>query len=270
MLSLDEAAEALRNPSSGLQDGIISDIGCFTVALLGVFESPPQERLELAGTGTLVRLDNSRYILTARHVWDKVLQSARGVGITLKANTNHKFVMDTQSLTVLGPEPPQAFSEWGPDLALLRVPPEHFGTIDAYKSFYNLSKLKAVEPDWELETHVLMGTPWVQGSFTQTHADLNISGFFVWGVPTHTSGDLDYLDVSVDVSLPEMPHDFGGVSGGGFWKVMIRRSDSPVGIDWRNILEGLAFYQSAVVNGRRTIRCHGQASIQAAILKASA
>jgi len=270
MLSLAETEEVLRDAKSGLQDAIIRDIGKFTVALLAVFESQGGFRLELAGTGTLVAVGDSHYILTARHVWEKVLKSARAIGITLKEHVHQEFLLDTRSILIFGPDAPEVFAEWGPDLVFLRVPPGRVGAINAYQTFYNLTRPRQTEPGAELETWVLMGTPAVLGSFKERHADLQICGFFVWGnTPRQTRGEFDYLDIGVDVSLPGMPEGFGGVSGGGLWHVLIRRSESSVGIDWCNSLEGVAFYQSDVANGRRTIRCHGDRSIRTAMPSSS-
>ncbi len=83
--------------------------------------------------------------------------------------------------------------------------------------------------------------------------------------PRHTRGDFDYIDFDVDVSFPGIPRNFGGVSGGGLWKVLIYRSASPGEIDWLRVLEGVAFHQSDLANGHRIIRCHGEQSIRATI-----
>ena len=267
MLTLEQAEEVLRDRASGLQDRIIRFVGQFTVALFGVFGSQSGARLQLAGTGTLVAVGDSHYILTARHVWERVLKAAQRVGITLKENVDHEFLMYAESIAAVGPEPPGDFTEWGPDIVFLRIPAEHVGTIGAYQTFFNLSRARAIVSRAELQTWVLMGTPSVLGTFTERHANLQICGFFVWGnAERQVRGEFDYIDVGVDASLSEVPADFGGVSGGGLWSVLISRSESAaLGIDWSATLQGVAFYQSALVEGRRTIRCHGERSIEAAM-----
>lgn len=267
MSDVEEIEATFRNESSGLRDRIVRDIGNFTVGLFGVFESTEGDRLQLGGTGTLVAVADTHYILTAAHVWEKVLKSARMVGITLKENTDHRYLMKAEELVPFGPPKPDTWDEWGPDLTFLRVPPERVGSITVYRTFYNLMKPGQTEPEVDhLLTWVLMGSPHALGKFTQTHADLQISGFFMQvNSPRQARrGDFDYLDFDVDVSLPGVPEDFGGVSGGGLWNVLIWRSASTGEIDWLEILEGVAFRQSALANGHRTIRCHGQQSIRTA------
>jgi hypothetical protein len=122
-----------------------------------------------------------------------------------------------------------------------------------------------LEIERHLETRVLMGTPEALGKFTQTHADLQIHGLFTDAdAPRQTRGDFDYLDF-VDVSFPGLPEDFGGVSGGEVWKALTYGSASRGEIDCLKALEGVAFHQSALANGHRIIRCHGQQSIRAAM-----
>lgn len=156
-------------------------------------------------------------------------------------------------------------------MTFLRVPAECVGSICVHRTFYNLTKPRQTTLDVDhLETRVLMGTPEALGKFTQTHADLQINGLFTQvDAPRHTRGDFDYLDFDVEVSFPGIPQDFGGVSGGGWWKVLIHRSVSTGAIDWLRILEGVAFHQSALANGRRIIRCHSQQSIRAAMPNAT-
>lgn len=266
MCDLHAIEAVLRDESSGLQDRIARDLGNFTVALFGVFESTNGERLQLAGTGTLVSVGGSHYILTARHVWEEILEKARAVGITLKENADHQYLMGTKEIVPFGPPKPSAWNEWGPDLAFLRVPHERVGDIEVYRAFYNLTKPRQSTVDVDhIETRVLMGTPEALGKFTQTHADLQINGLFAQVEPRkETREDFDYLDFDVDVSFPGLPNHFGGVSGGGLWKVLVHCSASKSEIEWLRILEGVAFHQSALANNQRIIRCHGPQSIQAA------
>jgi hypothetical protein len=267
MCDLREIEAVLRDEKSGLRDRIVRDIGSFTVALFGVFESKEGERLQLGGTGTLVSIAESHYILTARHVWEKVLKAARMVGITLKENTDHRYLMEAREIVPSGPPMPATWDDWGPDLTFLRVPPERVGSIRVHRVFYNLTKRRQTTLDVDhIEARVLMGTPEALGKFTQTHADLQINGLFTHVDPRReTRGDFDYLDFDVDVSFPGLPENFGGVSGGGLWKVMIHCSTSTGEVKWLRILEGVAFHQSALANHHRIIRCHGQQSILAAM-----
>jgi hypothetical protein len=259
---LTEIETVLRGDSPELREKIVRAVGSFTVALFAVFASRDGDRLELAGTGTLVAVAGSHYILTAMHVWDKVLKNAAKVGISLKEDIDHKSLMDVDAILSFGPPKPQTWGEWGPDLVFLRVPLEHVGAIKAHRVFYNLMIERKAKLSMEcLEAKMLMGTPESSGKFSKVHASVQITGMFMQVDPPFQSrGGFDYLDLTVDISIPGVPKNFGGVSGGGLWKLLIYRATH--GIDSVEILEGVAFHQSDICNSSRTIRCHGPQSIR--------
>jgi hypothetical protein len=265
MCSLDEIETALRGEE--LQLTIIRDIGRYTVALFAGFDSKEGSKLKLAGTGTLLTIGGSHYILTASHVWEEVLKCADKVGITLTEDIDHSFFMSVKAIVPCGLPKPASWNEWGPDITLLRVPSEYLGSIKAHKDFYSATATGKTKPAGShIEARLLMGTPAVFGVFTENHAQVEISGLFSdVDAPCVAHGDFDYFDLTVDASSPGSPQSYGGVSGGGLWKVLIR-CECPTGnIEWDQGLEGVAFHQSAIENGRRTIRCHGPKSIAAAI-----
>ena len=268
MSDLDEIQASLRGESAEARDTLIRDVGNSTVALFAVLESNDGDRLQFAGTGTLVIVEGSHYILTAAHVWEEILKSARKIGITLKENVDHQFLMETNAIVAGGPPKPITWGEWGPDLTFLRIPPRYVGSIYAYRVFYNLTIAKQTTLDVNhFETWVLLGTPKASGQFTDTHADLQIIGLMPEVGKPHAHGEFDYIDLDVDVSSPGIPQDFRGVSGGGLWRVLIYRSPSTGAIDSRSTLEGVAFHQSELNNDHRIIRCHGPESIRAAMPK---
>lgn len=116
-----------------------------------------------------------------------------------------------------------------------------------------------------VETRVLMGTPKLKGRFTQTHAEVEINGLFVNAdAPCEMHGDFDYFDLEVDRKVrkvPELPENFGGVSGGGLWKVAVYCTCSTGKIEWVRTLEGVAFFELVREDGTRLIRCHGPKSL---------
>ena len=266
MCTPDELESMLRG-SEGLQLEIIRDVGRYTVALFAGFDSDVSGHLKLAGTGTLVTVEGSHYILTASHVWEEVLKCADKVGITLTEDIDHSFFMSVKAIVPSGPPKPASWNEWGPDVTLLRVPPEHLGSIKAHKDFYSATVDGKTTPGVsQIEARLLIGTPAELGEFAPNHAEVVIGGFFAdVEAPCEAHGDFDYVDLDVDVSSPDLPKNYGGVSGGGLWKVLIR-CECPTGkTEWDHVLEGVAFHQSDIKNDRRTIRCHGPKSIAAAM-----
>jgi hypothetical protein len=268
-MNLNEIAACLKGSEvAPLQ--IIREIGSSTVALFAVFNDKNGNRLELAGTGTLISVGQSHFILTAAHVWHKALKSAVKVGISITDDINHRFLMDVKTIVPCGPAKTNGWDEWGPDIIFLRIPTEHLETIKAYKSLYDpkIDGNRAVKTDRidRIEVDVLMGTPHALGKFTKTHADVQIAGFFTLGAARyHTRGGFDYFDCVIDSSYPEIRKSFGGVSGGGLWAVRLYSSPTSGTIEWIRTLEGVAFYQLPDDNGRPSIRCHGPEAIRAAM-----
>jgi len=257
-----DIATILRDERSGLREKVVRNLGDFTVALLAIYNGS-HERLALAGTGTLVWIDNAHFILTARHVWDEVLSKADQIGLTLKPEIDHKYGVARKEFAIFGLPKPAEWNEWGPDLILLRIPAESVGTIGAYKSYWNMQGRIDVNAEI-LEVMVLMGTPAALGEFTDTHAELQITGMFLGPEKVQERDGLDYLDYEMDLSFTEVPRTFGGVSGGGVWRVYLYSAQDGE-IDWKMSFHGTAYYELEIVNEHRPIRCHGPKSITAVL-----
>jgi hypothetical protein len=99
-----------------------------------------------------------------------------------------------------------------------------------------------------------MGTPKELGTFTQTHAQVQISGDFV-DPKVHSRGQHDYYDFQVDTTRTGMLKSFGGFSSGGLWRVLVHRSPVTGNIDWAQRLKGVIFWQFSIVNCRRRAAC---------------
>ncbi|MCD6320136.1 MAG: hypothetical protein J7M03_05585, partial [Candidatus Desulfofervidaceae bacterium] len=83
----------------------------------------------------------------------------------------------------------------------------------------------------------------------------------------------DYLELVVNFEhLPQMPKSLEGMSGGGIWNVRIFTDARTGNIILNNLnkdvlFSGINFYQSEVVNNRRTILGHGPKSIYVNLFK---
>lgn len=265
MRSREEIKKILEDSQSGYQEQLVRSLGTMTVALYAIYGSSEEEYLRLSGTGTLVTIANSHYILTAAHVWKQHLESSDRVGITLKENIDHRFPIDTTALLPFGPPLPPKESEWGPDLVFLRIPDDRLGGIKAFKTFYSLDKERTKIKSDGVEGRVLMGAPVEFEKRTPKHSELTINGLFVeFGEPPYFHGDFDYMDLKESANYPGIPKYFGGVSGGGLWLVQIFEAADTEKIDWSHILEGVAFYQLEIGEPVTIIRCHGLESIRRA------
>jgi hypothetical protein len=266
MRTPEEIQTLLLDSNSGLQEDIGHFLGKMTVALYAMSDASAGEHLHLFGTGSLVKVANSHHILTAAHVWERGLKSCERVGITILEGIDHRFPIDRRALIPFGPPLPLPENEWGPDLVFLQIPEVHVGTIAASsKMFYSLDRdrLKVTRGS---EGRVLVGAPGEFEKRTAKHSDLNIKGFYVgFGAPPYVHGDFDYVDLNEDTSHPDIPKHWGGVSGGGLWRVQVFESPETEKIDWSYFLEGVAFYQLGIDQPRTTIRCHALQSIRTAM-----
>jgi hypothetical protein len=239
MCKVDKVVAALTGTDDSLRQKVVLDIGRFTVPLFSLDD----KRIELAGTGALFAYRDSKYILTATHVWKEKLRNAVQIGIGIEVDINNRFSIDPQALVPYFPVHPTPWNEWGPDIAFLKIPTELVGSIEARRSFYNPAVDETVAPNVDrVELCVVMGTPHELGVFTPTHADVQVNGRFVVDpIPYSQQGEHDYFDIDIDTSLPGTPKHWGGVSGGGLWLVHVYCECSKDKIEWARSLQGVAF-----------------------------
>jgi hypothetical protein len=266
MSDLEQIKAILLDETSGLGEEIVRDIGNFTVTLVAVVGSASGERTQLGGTGTLVAIGRSHYILTAAHVWHEVLKGSRAFSPALKEGVESRLLIVPKIITTYGPTIPSNWGEWGPDVIFLRIPDIDARTMEAYgKCFYNLTKARPGPPEEDhLEAWIVMGTPEELGTFSATHANVLLTGLLGLDSKSHVLGEFDYRDLPIRKKGPMVPEKFGGVSGGGMWRIYLSRSASDKKIIFSRTLEGTAFYELELCPGEVGIRCHGPGSIRAA------
>lgn len=255
-------------PQSVLDDVILS-LKNYLVALYVLMPEKPQPRLRLIGSGTLVEVEGTHYILTAAHVWHAT-RRVEQIGLVL---TDHQssFMLPRDSICAKELWNGEV-SEWGPDIALLKLAPPVIPTITAYKSFLNLARQKealaSCPPAIESGLWAVTG---MVGEFSEIQAhpekrtiESNVHGraFFSSVQQVHQRGEYDYFDLGANLQLPDVPSSFGGVSGGGLWEIKLSMTKSEkLSWDEKRYFRGVAFWQSEVSDGHRMIRCHGPKSI---------
>jgi hypothetical protein len=268
---LSEIEEQFLAKDSPLCWTIARELADFTVAFIVANGG----ELSPAGTGTLVSFQDSHYFLTAAHVWEEALKISDWIRIPLKENSPCRFAISPKEIVSYGAPIPARWNQWGPDMTLLRIPPERVGSFTAVgRPFYPLSMKKELRIDCCLETTFLMGAPALRGKFTTESAIPELQGMNVLlGAGLYSSTELssglrsqfDFVDVFIDTTQPDVAANFEGVSGGGLWKVYIFK-----GTDGRTqtfkTLAGLAFWQDPR-NSSLLIRCHGPQSIGAVLCR---
>jgi hypothetical protein len=269
----------LSHEPSSLGDRIGRELDDYTVA----FITSRNGKLSPSGSGTLVSFRDSKYVLTAAHVWhgddpDNGLKNADAVLIPIKEGEPKRLTILPGEIVPFGPEVPEEWNEWGPDLIMLSLPPDRIGSIQAVgRSFYNLSQIKESSVQG-VQTLFLMGAPARRGSFAAGRAIPEMQAMLIWkatgqylrtGAPHPTRQDFDYIDLGVNTNAPYVAKRFGGVSGGGIWNVCIYPSGTG-GFDSFKTLTGVAYWGEPFEESELLmVRCHGPQSIRTILRYAS-
>lgn len=250
-------------------DEVIYSLKNYLVALYVLLPEKPQPRLRLIGSGTLVEIEGSSYILTAAHVWHAT-QGVEQIGLVLTEQQT-SFMMPRDSICAKELWKGEV-SEWGPDIVLLKLAPAAISTIAASKSFLNLAlqkeALTSYSPPPENGLWAVTGmvgefsefTPYPEARTIEGHA--HGSAFFSSVHQMHQRDGYDYYDLGANLQLPGVPSSFGGVSGGGLWQINLSMAKSGTILwDEKRYFRGVAFWESEKTGNHRIIRFHGPKSI---------
>lgn len=262
-----------------LHDEAVEQISRVSVGITGIDLREQGEVAHQSGSGTLVDIDGTLCILTADHVIEDVLHRDR-IGLFIDWDGGlRRCIFEKSHLRYVrlprGPNP-----ELGPDLGVIVLPPSGDGmaTLHANKVFYNLRKridrFAAGYPALSEGVWIPCG---VLGEGSQVLPP--VRGFALvtghWGMagmasaPQETLRDgFDYLELSGRPGVDQdMPHTFGGTSGGGLWQARIAK-DADGHLKLREIvLSGVIFYETDIVDGVRKLRSHGRVSIHERLIE---
>lgn len=250
-------------------DDVIQVLKNYLVALYMVLPQKQQPQPRPIGSGTFVEIEGTHYVLTAAHVWHEA-RKAEKIGLVLTDYQSSFMVLrDGIAAKELWDG---KISEWGPDIALLKLAPSDVATIKAHKSFLNLMQQKGslaeyspvIEKGLWSVTGMVGKLTEVQPSPEQRTVTCHIHGeAFISAVQkTHEHNGYDYFDLGAKLDLPGSPSSFVGVSGGGLWQIRLSKAKSgEILWDGKRFFRGVAFWESEAINGYRMIRCHGPKSI---------
>jgi hypothetical protein len=229
----------------------------------------PNERddiAELGGSGTLVQANGAFGILTAAHVVrDFIQKGERAIGIAfydgfkgrekVRLGVHHTWIA------------PEDGSD-GPDLAVIVLNPNDASRLSNTHPFYRLDA-----PDRQAQMRmftvdeggwlVVGGVgEWSQGP-VRPEGSHNVKAFggLIVGPEfkrERVSEPHDYIETEINYrdNPDATPRSFGGMSGGGAWHLLPSPENTLV-----FYLGGVIFYQSALVDDRRTVYCHGRRSV---------
>lgn len=223
-------------------------------------------------SGTLVQLAEEVGVLTARHVWTFALKRAATVGFLVGGQ--EPYWIKPAAMRAFGPPDTGIFPGTNariPDLAFVRIPAIARGTIEAArKVFYSLdARRNALDIDilGERGFWILAGSP--QALFNPS---TSMAGSLLYDTTVEPRIELDGWDyIPVNLNLPQnpaLPHDYGGVSGGGIWRAAFYMTADEGTFLIENarrdiVLSGVAFYQTDPAS--RQLIAHGPRSLYAAL-----
>jgi hypothetical protein len=216
------------------------------------------------GSGTLVKLENQYFILTAAPC-ARALANRGEIGLPIRRDKYPFRVPVIDPIFIGEPES----DEWGPDLAFLPIPQVMARDIISISNhmFYDLGKYRNEMLSSELRAGyglwVVIGAPASTSSLEDpTKLEFTKMTYAGGAFDSITRGAFDYLELRADIDRKEVPPNFKGVSGGGVWHTEVgRRQDGTFVALGKPKLEGCAFYETQPQGKYVYIRCHGRRSI---------
>ena len=241
----------------------------YTVGFVRVEQSGRVEDAILLGSGVLVKVGQVRAILTADHVLDVLPRSGRlGLVLSQKEGRTTIDVSGTTNLSIGRGDDP----ERGPDIGAVLLDHSTASALEAQKSYYNLDIRKDQilnsppgdrEGIWIVQGFVEEMTVEEPAPSRYNRVKAFCQFGAVGGVEDYVScGKHDYY--SFPLAGPpskDIPSNFGGCSGGGFWHaLLVVNENDELAID-KILLQGLAYFQRPPREGLSALRCHGFRSI---------
>ena len=242
-----------------------------TTGLNRITREGKREHSELIGSGTLVILNGKHCILTARHVAEAIIK--KGDSLSLMTSFDGKMQRYSYPKTALdfrlSDDATNGDESAGPDVAVIVLPQAAIGYLIAQKTFYNIDmrvgafvKHPADEGFW-FSCGVVKEGMQKLGTVDQFQ---DVKGY--WGLcgvganPKEWTADgFDYLDFDVHYPREDLPQSFQGLSGGGVWQILFNRSADGTVAPVEFILSGVVFFETAIQNDRRQLRCHGRDTV---------
>lgn len=254
-----------------LLDKIGKVVRSYSVCLLAMYIENGEPRVELIGSGTLIKFGDKFGILTAYHVVhsNKFMKSERiGVGLN---EEEHQYSIGKNELEILDIGIP-IDQKRGPDLSIIVLYSKNLATMKSLKSFWPIDFFRDRRPNEQMLIDYgvccLVGCPQVlEGeSASGRHFEIAKSLFMIAGFSGISriwdNGDFDFIEYPVSYDeVSDSPSSFGGVSGGGLWHVILKRSGSNDLEFEKPFMIGVAYYQTEIRNNIRYIYCNGIKSI---------
>ncbi len=241
-----------------IADAILAHVSNFAVGLVRRVEGAGSQVL---GSGVLVSLEGRRGILTAGHVAD-VYRVLPEVGLVrFVAGNQQRRVLplgDTQTIIMASSD---SFKDGKEvlDLAFTQLPPHLAASIGAQSVFLNLEKnrkkIEAPPPEEGKHCDAILGLveefsgePFVE----EANWISPMRGVLHTGHVTEQKNGLLTVE-PMEYNRHELPKSFGGMSGGGLWRIYFVENEKEARIV-STTLCGVASWQ---IPGTTTLACQG-------------
>lgn len=247
----------------------------FSVGFIRIVNGLP----EVLGSGTLVRCKTIQGILTCGHVINAVKKN-ENIGLCVfpvRGSQRQQTIIDVSTIS----EKCINFyngtaSENGPDLGFLPLSSGIMSSLEASASVLDLDlqaqRARNPSPLNTSPIEVVVGA--VDESSTdliklESSITLNVKGLLITGnfVSVTQVNDIDRLDFEpLPFSGVDVPDSFGGMSGGGMWRIYIQQCDLGEYSAVETRLVGVTFWQTGFPN--RKLIGHGPIGIYEKLLRA--
>lgn len=248
--------------SEEIADAVLDKVKHFTIGFGRAGEEPAAK-----GSGVLIRHGSLHGILTCAHVDKYLRELKRPVGLVRLnrglAQQSATLNLDEVFSYAAGHEP---WTMEGEDIAFIHLPPHLIGNIARDCTFLDVEKnFSKPEPDDSsslIQVHSVFG---LVEQFTGATARQNgrattsLKGVLTSGVLR----EFDALTATLECfeeNISDLPPSFGGTSGGGLWRVYVRRREDGTCEAVHHRLIGIASREDKGTPPR--ITCQGMGRIE--------
>jgi hypothetical protein len=247
---------------------VARDLANFAVGFGKITVNANMEDAIAAGSGTLVTIGSIDGILTAAHVLEALPNRGE---VALLRFPNRLALPQKQTIDMSLAErviiSADEYNPNGPDLGFLRLPPLNAQNLRATNSFRDISSKRDAVTASQPGTAYVDAVVGVVAEWTKdlpSHPSTRLKSFdllFCCGtvVANDQVGNFDVYTFKPDFESPiSPPSTYGGVSGGGLWRIYFIPDGSNRVLERRLI--GAAFYELRADDALR-VRCHGPGSV---------
>jgi len=239
----------IRNLPDKFTKSIHAHVRLYSVAMLMAEEI--EDIAAIPCSGTLCSFAFKAGIVTARHVWEEAKKHKSLILMTDRG----PLILETKKLVPASPQPnfvlPNTDAKT-PDIAFIYLDPTQKSKIEALgKVFYSIDK-RVKSPHLDIKTavgyDVIFGAPKALMKVEEHTVPSFIYGTEI--APFSEKDGWDYIKVNLNIpENPEIPRNFGGVSGGGVWRTIWNTDSDQACFSVSNLIEdcylvGMSFYQT--------------------------